>query len=164
MCMKIVFFSFPTPTPPTSCHIYEHKSAIGFSDDGSSLLMEQRGLVPLQRLKWASNVGSSVLQCLNGEAIRWGPGGTRHCRGWAGQWCRTRDVNGITVQRESFRWSGGGMEGLREELEEAFLLPSTSVSSCFPPTIPQDTTSLPRQAIILPSAIIYVANSSRLQT
>lgn len=34
----------------------------------------------------------------------------------------------------------------------------------FHSVFPQDTSSLPRQEIILPSAIIYVANSSRLQT
>lgn len=57
-----------------------------------------------------------------------------------------------------------GCRDLGEEVEEAFLLPSTSISLCFPPIIPWDTTSLPCQAIILPSAIMYVANSSHLHT
>lgn len=46
----------------------------------------------------------------------------------------------------------------------AFLLLSTSISQCFPPTIPQDITSLPLQVIILPFAIIHVAKSSQFHT
>lgn len=95
--------------------------------------------------------------------------------GWAGTRCwkgrggAASDVEPETQTESQFRenhfvWLWEGWTDWGGEVEMAFLLLSTSISQCFPPTIPRDITSLPLQVIILPFAVIYVAKSSQFRT
>lgn len=71
---------------------------------------------------------------------------------------------GSQFRENHFVWLWEGWTDGGGEVEMAFLLLSTSISQCFPPTIPRDITSLPLQVIILPFAVIYVAKSSQFCT